>query len=179
MIEPLNLATMAIADKVNRFLQAHYYEIQLAALQKAAEEIGGAFVQRSHSDYIPPEVEEYFALAVMLAREDYLYPKESPYEHFLTAERRIKEGYAVMLLRDILAALSALGLHLRVRPEGYNLDALQTERMKWKATAYQVTPTSEAKPTIEPAALDVSVDALLQSFFGDKNVLVPIEENKT
>jgi hypothetical protein len=48
VIKPFNLATMAIADKVNNYIQTYFYKIQLVALQTAAKKIGGAFVQHPH-----------------------------------------------------------------------------------------------------------------------------------
>jgi hypothetical protein len=167
MIEPFNLATMAIVDKVNNYIQAYFYKIQLAALQTAVEKIGGAFIQRPHLDELPPEVEEHLAFAVVLAREAQLHPKDSPYGHYLIVERRLEDGYAVALLRQILAALNTLGLHLHVRPEAHTLEVIAAERHQWAMDAYVTTvasfPASEAEPTTMKGTEDsgVSVDAFL------------------
>ena len=180
VIEPFNLATMAIADKVNNYIQTYFYKIQLAALQTAAEKIGGTFVQRPHSDGLPPEVEEHLAFAVILAREAQLYPKDSPYEHYLIAERRLEDGYAVALLREILAALNTLGLHLYVRLDVSTLEIIEAERHQWAMDAYVTTirslPTSasetEAEPTTTKGIEDLGVlaDAFLSCFLEDNKM---------
>lgn len=133
MNQSLDISTIAIADKVNRYVQARYYAIQLAALQKSVQKIGGDFVQQADSDYLPYKVEEHLALAVILARESYLLPKESPSERYRLAESRLDDGFAVILLREILSALGALGLRLRIRPEGYDWKALKEERLEWES----------------------------------------------
>lgn len=187
MIEPFNLdlATMPIADKVNNYIQAHFYRIQLAALQTAVEKIGGAFVQRPHLNDLPSEVEEHLAFAVILAREAQLYPKDSPYEHYLIAERRLEDGYAVALLREILAALNTLGLYLHVWPGVYTLEVIAAERHQWAMDAYETTvaafPASEAEPTTTKGTeeLSVSVNAFLSCFFEDDKIHnIPVDKNE-
>ena len=178
MIEPFNLDTMAIADKVNNYIQTCYYKIQLAALQTAVEKIGGTFVQRPRLDDLPPEVEEHLAFAVILAREAYLSPKESPYEHYLVAERRLEDGYAVALLRVIIEALDALGLYLHVQQDAYILEVIEAERHQWAMDAYVTTirsfPTSasEAEPTTTKSTEDLGVlaDAFLSCFFENDKI---------
>ena len=163
MNQSLNLSTMAIADKVNRYVQARYYAILLVALQKSVQKIGGAFVQRAHADYLPPDVEDHLALAVMLTRESYLWPKASPVEHYQTAERRLEDGYAVVLLREILSALDALGLRLHVRPEGYDWEALRAERLEWRTMEVGLPIAS-----LTDDEIDVGVTQLLEQFgFGE------------
>ncbi|MEI7995307.1 MAG: hypothetical protein WCH01_10440 [Methylococcaceae bacterium] len=178
MIEPFNLDTMAIADKVNNYIQTCYYKIQLAALQTAVEKIGGTFVQRPRLDDLPQEVEEHLAFAVILAREAYLSPKESPYEHYLVAERRLEDGYAVALLRVIIEALDALGLYLHVQQDAYILEVIEAERHQWAMDAYVTTirsfPTSasEAEPTTTKSTEDLGVlaDAFLSCFFENDKI---------
>jgi len=178
MIEPFNLATMAIADKVNNYIQAYFYKIKLAALQTAVEKIGGAFVQRPRLDDLPPEVEEHLAFAVILAREAQLYPKDPPCDHYEIAEKRLADGYAVALLREILAALNTLGLHLYVRPDVSTLEIIEAERHQWAMDAYVTTirsfPTSasEAEPTTTKGIEDLGVlaDAFLSCFLEDNKM---------
>jgi len=43
MIDPLNIATMPIADKVHRHMLASYYALQLDALQAEARRLGYSF----------------------------------------------------------------------------------------------------------------------------------------
>jgi hypothetical protein len=181
MIEPFNLATMAIADKVNKYIQAYFYKIQLAALQTAAEKIGGAFVQRPHLNDLPPEVEEHLAFAVILAREAQLYPKDSTYEHYLIAERRLEDGYAVALLREILAALNTLGLHLHVQPDVSTLEVIEAKRYKWAMVAISAFPASEAEPTTTKGIEDLGVlaDAFLSCFLEDDKIHnIPVGKNE-
>lgn len=189
VIEPFNLDTMAIADKVNNYIQTCYYKIQLAALQTAVEKIGGTFVQRPRLDDLPQEVEEHLAFAVILAREAYLSPKDSPYEHYLVAERRLEDGYAVTLLREILAALNTLGLYLHVRPGVYTLEVIETERHQWAMDAYVTTirsfPTSASEPEPEPTTtkgiedLGVLAKAYLSCFVEDNKLHnIPVDQNE-
>ena len=187
VIEPFNLDTMAIADKVNNYIQTCYYKIQLAALQTAVEKIGGTFVQRPRLDDLPQEVEEHLAFAVILAREAYLSPKDSPYEHYLVAERRLEDGYAVTLLREILAALNTLGLYLHVRPGVYTLEVIEAERHQWAMDAYVTTirsfPTSasEPEPTTTKGIEDLGVlaKAYLSCFVEDNKLHnIPVDQNE-
>lgn len=69
--ESLNLASMAIADKVGRHVHARYYGAQLGALQDAARRIGVAFVPQPHADHLSWRVEEHLAFALSLARAAY------------------------------------------------------------------------------------------------------------
>jgi hypothetical protein len=163
---------------VNNYIQTCYYKIQLAALQTAVEKIGGTFVQRPRLDDLPQEVEEHLAFAVILAREAYLSPKESPYEHYLVAERRLEDGYAVALLRVIIEALDALGLYLHVQQDAYILEVIEAERHQWAMDAYVTTirsfPTSasEAEPTTTKSTEDLGVlaDAFLSCFFENDKI---------
>ena len=181
MIEPFNLDTMAIADKVNNYIQTCYYKIQLAALQTAVEKIGGTFVQRPRLDDLPQEVEEHLAFAVILAREAYLSPKESPYEHYLVAERRLEDGYAVALLRVIIEALDALGLYLHVQQDAYILEVIEAKRYKWAMVAISAFPASEAEPTTTKGIEDLGVlaDAFLSCFLEDDKIHnIPVGKNE-
>lgn len=45
MIEALNIATMPIADKVQRHMMASYYALQLDALEAEAKRLGYFFAQ--------------------------------------------------------------------------------------------------------------------------------------
>jgi hypothetical protein len=126
-IEEFNIATLPIADKVNNNLQARFYEMHLALLQKAAKQIGGTFAQCPQSDCIPPEVEDYLTYSVMVGRAAYLYPLESEYKNHRTVEDWMNDGYGVTLLREILAALDGLGIRFRVQGGGYDWIVIKEE----------------------------------------------------
>lgn len=96
---------------------------------------------------------------MILARESYLSPKESPEVHYHAAERRLKDGYAVILLRDILSALDALGLRFYVRPEGYDWEALRAERLEW-----QTMEAPFPSPVLEPPIASLTDEKLLELF---------------
>jgi hypothetical protein len=107
-----------------------------------------------------------------------LSPKESPYEHYLVAERRLEDGYAVALLRVIIEALDALGLYLHVQQDAYILEVIEAERHQWAMDAYVTTirsfPTSasEAEPTTTKSTEDLGVlaDAFLSCFFENDKI---------
>lgn len=150
MNDSVGLSAMHIADKVNRFVNARYYSIQLAALEKSAANIGCGFVQRGYADPIPPEVEEHLAIAVLLAREAFVAPELTKKDFYSTVEARLKEGYATAYFREILAALEALGLRFQVQEQGINWDALECERWSWKPEG----GLSEPLPSLRTAGED-------------------------
>lgn len=131
--EPVVLSEMPIADKVSRYLQARYYSVQLAALQKAAAAIGCEFAQRSTADYMPPEVEEHLALALVLARESHLRPRCTAAEHHKAVLAQVEDGYASVLFAEVVAALDALGLRFRLHPQGIDWNALMEQQRLWQA----------------------------------------------
>lgn len=135
MNESIALSAMHVADKVNRFVNARYYSIQLAALEKSAANIGCGFVQRGYADTIPSEVEEHLAIAVLLAREAFVAPELTTKDFYSAVEARLREGYAIAYFKEIVAALDALGLRFQVQEQGINWDAMKDERRSWKPEA--------------------------------------------
>ena len=159
-----SLGTMPIADKVTRFLQARFYSLQLSALEASAARIGCAFVQRPDAHEMPSDVEEHLAFAVMLAREACLAPSDGPQAHYCAAQARLEDGYATALLREITAALEALGLRLQVQPQGFDWEAMRAQRLGWESRAHcrPLTPAA----TDPPAPLEVAAaDPFVADFF--------------
>ena len=150
--EPVDLATMAIADKVSRFVHARYYAAHLHALQSAAEQCGGSFVAQAALGPIPPDVEEHLAIAVLVAREAYLAPWESLADHYATAQRRMSDGFAQALLRDFLAALQALGLQFELSPSGVDREAIKTQREEWQSAISDKRVSLVVEPRVIPSA---------------------------
>ncbi|QQM83412.1 hypothetical protein JII91_29540 (plasmid) [Klebsiella quasipneumoniae] len=123
----IDIATMPIADKVHRYANAKYYKALLDALQAAANEVGCDFALSSRdAAYIPEDIYEHLAFNLVLAREQYLRPAIGSIAHYENAESGMKDGYAHLLLRDVLSALSELGLKWRIRSiEYYDREGLQ------------------------------------------------------
>lgn len=150
--EPVDLATMAIGDKVSRFVHARYYAAHLHALQSAAKQCGGSFAFETASCPIPPDVEEHLAIAVLIAREAYLSPWESLADHYAIAQRRMTEGFAQALLRDLLAALQALGLQFELGPYGVDCEAIKTQQEEWQSAISDKRVSIVMKPRDMPSA---------------------------
>jgi hypothetical protein len=166
--ELVSLGAMPIADKVTRFLQARFYSVQLAALEASAAAIGCAFVQRPDAHEMPSDVEEHLAFAVMLAREACLAANESPQAHYRTAQARLEDGYATALLREITAALEALGLRLQVRPQGFDWEAMRAQRLGWESRAH-CWPLASAVHADMAAPVDAAaVDQFVADFFNNR-----------
>ncbi|WP_157118831.1 hypothetical protein [Azohydromonas lata] len=158
MDEALSISAMPIADKVIRYLNARYYAVQLAALEKAAGNIGCSFVERSAADAMTPEVEEYLAIAVILARENYIRPKCSGGQHYKNAEFQLEDGYAIALFREIVAALDAIGLRFKIREQGVDSSALESERREWKKPDIELAELVSCAESIPPLSGDGETD---------------------
>jgi hypothetical protein len=75
MIDALNIATMPIADKVQRHMLASYYALQLDALQAEAKRLGYFFAQADTAATMPPVLAELLGAGdVIYRRESYLFP---------------------------------------------------------------------------------------------------------
>lgn len=122
------LSAMPIADKVNRYLQARFLSIQLAALEKAASNTGCEFSQQDCADTMPPEVEKHLTFAVAMARLAYLFPNLSADDHYKTAMSQMEDGYACSLFKELVSALEALGLRFRIRESGISWAMLDYEQ---------------------------------------------------
>ncbi|WP_066342648.1 hypothetical protein [Azohydromonas lata] len=129
------ISTMPMADRVSRYLQARYFAVQLTALEEAAAGIGCLFALQAHADDLPEDAREHLAFAVALARERYLAPNSTVQACHAYASDRVADGYADALLRDMLAALEALGVRPQVQPHGIDHRAMQQRQRAWKAEA--------------------------------------------
>ncbi len=159
--QPMNLATMAIADKVSRYVHARFYQAHLDALQAEVQRCGGFFACHKYPEYLPPDFREHLALAVMVAKNAYLAPSDSLAQHYAEALRRLADGSAHTLLRDLLAGLGALGLHFQIRPEGLDREGIKAQRLEWGMAAC----SSKELPTLDRRASKAAVDGFVGSFF--------------
>lgn len=78
MIDALNIATMPIADKVQRHMMASYYALQLDALQAESKRLGYFFAQADTTATMPPVLAERLAWATEYRRKCYLYRGTTP-----------------------------------------------------------------------------------------------------
>lgn len=143
------ISTMPMADRVSRYLQARYFEMQLAALEEAAAGIGCLFVLQAHADDLPEEAREHLAFAVALARERYLAPKSTVQACHAYASDRMADGHADGLLRDMLAALEALGVRPQVQARGIDHQAMRQRQLAWKAEAASGMDAMSVSPVHE------------------------------
>ncbi len=158
--QPLDLATMPIADKVSRYVQARYYQAHLDALQSEVRRCGGSFACGACPNDMPSDLKEHLALAIMVARDAYLSPADSLARHYELALRHLADGSAQTLLRDLVAALRALGLHFQLSPEGLNRRSIKDRRLEWETTAWLSTPSSPSS-----AERPTPMTELLTSFY--------------
>ncbi len=49
------------------------------------------------------------------------------------SKRRLADGSAQILLRDIVAALGALGLHFQTGPDGLDREGIKAQRSEWES----------------------------------------------
>lgn len=81
MIDALNIATMPIADKVQRHMMASYYALQLDALQAEAKRLGYFFAQADTADYMPPTLADCLARGQLqfIARQKRYFTPITPF----------------------------------------------------------------------------------------------------
>ena len=157
---PTNIGTMPIADKVHRYVNANYYKTLLTALQAAADEVGCAFALSHRADeYIPADIREHLAFHLALAREQYLRPTLGPIAHCANAESCMEDGFAMMLLDDIMAALSALGLKYQIKSVEY-YDRTGVHKAQDRRRNGGFPPLSPASPEASTTELDLLASAL-------------------
>lgn len=160
---PTNIGTMPIADKVHRYVNANYYKTLLTALQAAADEVGCAFALSHRADeYIPADIREHLAFHLALAREQYLRPTLGPIAHCANAESCMEDGFAMMLLDDIMAALSALGLNWQIKSvEYYDREGLQRAQARRTNGGFPPLP----EPAASAPSIKADVSRLADEFF--------------
>ena len=93
MIDALNIATMPIADKVQRHMMASYHALQLNALQAEANRLGYFFAQANSTATMPPVLAERLAFATEYRRRCYLYPN-CPTDWEKNTGWSMNDGYA-------------------------------------------------------------------------------------
>lgn len=154
-----SLITIELGDTVARHITARYYMLQLDALLKAAEKIGGVFTSESRSDALPPAVETYLGYAVLLAREIYSTPNEKPWMWGMFVEGRRGNGYAGVFVRELLHELGMNGLHLHVGPEGYDSKTIEAQEEAWAEVGARYTPPASVPQT------DAEIKEYVDDFF--------------
>lgn len=160
--DALNIATLPIADKVQRHMMASYYAIQLDKLQEEAKRLGYYFARAVLAAPVPPILAECLAHAVEYRRRAYLNPNQPPEEWERLTRYSMDDGYAQEHLRSMLAALSALGVRLQEGPGAFAL--LRTEeRRRLQTESAPLCPTSKhagSSSTEEAASCDL-LDSLI------------------
>ena len=111
----LNIATMPIADKVRRHMAASYYALQLNDLQVEANRLGYLFAQAETAATMPLDLAFHLAWNTEYTRIRREYPNARENWARWTADN-MDNGYAKGNLRDMLAALTALGIRLQETP---------------------------------------------------------------
>ncbi len=159
----LDLATMPIADKVSRYMQARSYAAQLGALQGEAEMCGCRFAVAASSDDMRAELEDHFAFVLMVAKSAEWAPAEPASEHHRYALARLADGAGKALLRDILAALAALNVRFLIGPAGLTHDHIESRRRFWGFTGAVLAGTTTTSPPDRTLEFDPS--QFIQSFF--------------
>lgn len=159
----LDLATMPIADKVSRYMQARSYAAQLGALQEEAEMCGCRFAVAANSDDIPVELEDHLGFVLMVAKSAEWAPAEPVSEHRKYALARLADGAGKALLRDILAALAALNVRLLIGPVGLNHDRIESRRRFWGFSDADLAGARLTWPSDRKLEFDPS--QFIQSFF--------------
>ena len=156
MIDALNIATMPIADKVQRHMMASYYALQLDALQAEAKRLGYFFAQSDTAATMPPVLAERLAWATEYRRKCYLYPN-CPESWERQTDDSTSDGYTQEHCRSMLAALAALGIRLQESPQACALLAAEECRLREKAS---LPPTPEPSPDSE-----IEVSSFVSGFF--------------
>ncbi|CAM5540738.1 hypothetical protein AFAE65S_04276 [Alcaligenes phenolicus] len=170
MIEALNIATMPIADKVQRHMMASYYALQLDALEAEAKRLGYFFAQADTAATMPPVLADCLARAVIFRRESYLYP-ENPEDWEWRTNGSMGDGFGPETLRAMLAALAALGIRLQESPQAAALLAAEECRQREAAS---VPPEPEPAPVLA-SGTDVArfVDEFFDSLDAPKEEATP------
>jgi hypothetical protein len=132
MIDALDIATMPIADKVQRHLMASYYALQLDALQAEAKRLGYFFARADTAATMPPVLADRLAWATEYRRMVYQNPNV-PEKWVAWMSGSMSDGYPQEHLRSMLAALAALGIRLQVSPQAGALLAAEECRQREQA----------------------------------------------
>lgn len=161
----LNIATLPLADKVQRYMMASYYAVQLDELQGEAKRLGYYFAQADLAAPLPPVLAECLARATEYRRRSYLNPKQLPEDWERLTRYSLNDGYAQEHLRSMLAALSALGVQLRAGPAACARLAAEEcrQRQAERPPPHRAPEYAEPAATTDEAALFELADSLLVS----------------
>ena len=154
MIDALDIATMPIADKVQRHLMASYYALQLDALQAEAKRLGHFFARADTAATMPPVLADRLAWATEYRRMGYQNPNV-PGKWVAWINSSMSDGYPQEHLRSMLAALAALGIRLQESPRARALLAAEECRQREQASL----------PPEPPPLSEVEVSGFVAGFF--------------
>ncbi|MGI0809724.1 hypothetical protein ACRCPG_13905 [Pseudomonas aeruginosa] len=132
---PVNIADLAIADRVYRRANANFYAVQLKALQDAVAESEYCFVQCAAEEEIPvlpKNLERAMEEAVMKARLNHLYPQATDEQKARWLEESTEDGFANCMMWAVLQALDDLGLRLQRHRQMY----LPTEQVTFPPSPF-------------------------------------------
>jgi hypothetical protein len=164
MAAELNIATMALSEKVQRYMMAEFYKIQLETIQAEAAKYGCYFALSETGIEITPAIEEHFSLALECCKQHYLRPLEKNWQ----AKINISDGYNQRHFQSIITALAALGIRLQAGPMAHiYLVALENEYQRFSDAGVTLCPVKTiptadfSTPTIDYTNQMPDIEAFL------------------
>lgn len=131
----LDIATMAVADKVRRHVSASDFAERLDALQAEANRLGCYFIQADAGDLLRPTLFDCLAGALQFRPYSGQLPRRATRHLESRTENGVDDGYAYQQLQAVLDALAALGVHLREGPHASALIAAEVKKPMVSETA--------------------------------------------
>jgi ATP-dependent Lon protease len=126
--DALDIATMAVADKVRRHVSASDFAERLDALQAEANRLGCSFIQAEAGHSLRPALADCLAGALQFRPySEQLAHRISRYGE-IRAEKGSDDWYAHQQLQAVLDALAALGVHLQEGPHASALIAAEVKK---------------------------------------------------
>ncbi len=147
----VNIADLAIADRVHRRVNSYFFANHLKAIQEVAAESGYRFVQCPPEEEIsrlPADLERAMEERLAKARADYMLKKASAEQKQRWVDETLEDGFAIAILWDILQALDDLGLRLQRHRQEY----LPIDQLNFAPSVFD--EEKEAQP-----AAEVAIDA--------------------
>lgn len=147
----VNIADLAIADRVHRRVNSYFFANHLKAIQEVAAESGYRFVQCPPEEEIgrlPAELERAMEERLAKARADYTLRKASAEQKQRWVDEALEDGFASTILWEILQALDDLGLRLQRHRQEY----LPIDQLNFAPSVFD--EEKEAQP-----AAEVAIDA--------------------
>ncbi len=162
-----NIATIQIADAVERHMLDVYYQIQLEALQDEAKRLGYYFAKADTAAVMPPLLADCLAESLQYRREIFLYPKRTPEYWERWTRNSMSDGYAQQHMQAMIEALATLGLRLQESPEAVNLLTIEECRLRERdAMHHEETATAQSLDDYGFPSLDDYVSDLLDQRWG-------------